>query len=429
MKQKRNYLIIVTIFLIFSHLSLGALDFNHDNYASLTDFLTDLYGGVDDNAGLTAFPVLNVPMGGKSEAMGTSFTAVADDISFVAWNPAGSSMIQNTEFGFFHNNWIADTNVEGIVYTSRVKNLGLAAAGKWLYLPFTQYNLFGDRVSSGYYSEAVGTLNISYNFFSGYYFTGISLGLNVKGAFRFVPDFANYDDGVIENGSGRSQSAAAIMADFGALTRFNFLKFYNARENNTSIGVVIRNLGLPSMGDPLPTVMSAGIAYKPFRPILLAFDFSLPFNMANPNLSEKPYWSAGISAAITNFLSMRAGLLAKTGNVRITAGAEIILQNITLDINYSLDLLTQVEPLNRISLGVRFNFGDQGRQAASDEADDLYFQGLDAYAAGSYAEAQYYWEETLKIMPRFEPAKEGLQLLARSRDLEAQIRELMEFQN
>lgn len=422
MKQKRLYFFIAIIFLLLSRLSLKAADFDEDAYGSVTDFLMDIYG-IDDNAGLTAFPVLNIPMGGKSEGMGTSFTAVADDLSFIEWNPAGSSMMQNTGLGFFHNNWIADTNIEGIVYTSRYKDLGFAVAGKWLYLPFTEYNLFGERVSKGYYSEAVGTLNVSYNFLAGYYFTGVSVGLNLKGAFRFVPDFAEREDGL----TGKDQSAAAVMADVGALTRFNFLKWYSSREKNMSVGMVIRNLGFPAKGDPLPTVISAGLAYKPFRPFQLAFDFSFPLNMANPDLSEKFYWSVGLSAAVTNFLSMRAGLLSKTGNARITVGSEIILKNIALDINYSLDLLTQVEPLNRISVGVRFNFGDQGRQETSDAADEMYLKGLDAYAIGNYAEAQYCWEETLKLMPKYEPAQEGLRLIARSRDLESQIRDFMEF--
>lgn len=426
MRRKIHYFFIVIIFLFFSRFSVYAADFNEDGYGSISDSLMSIYGGIDDNAGLTAFPVLNVPMGGKAEAMGTTFTAIADDLSFIAWNPAGSSMMTNTGLGFFHNDWIADVNVEGIVWTSRYKNLGFAAAGKWLYLPFTEYNLFGERVSKGYYSEAVGTLNISYNFLSGYYFNGISVGLNVKGAFRFVPDFAN-KDGELMEGSGYSQSAATIMADVGALTRFNLFKFYSSREKNTSVGVVIRNLGLPALGDPLPTVISAGLAYKPFRPIQIAFDFSVPLNVMDPSLSEKPYWSLGLSAAITKFLSMRAGLLSKTGNARITVGTEITLNKIAFDVNYSLDLLSQMEPLNRISIGVSFNFGDQGRQAAADAADDWYFKGLEAYSLGNYAEAQYCWEETLKIMPKFEPAQEGLKLIARSRDLESQIRDLLEF--
>ncbi len=425
MEQKKKYFIIVIMLLFFAALPAGALDFNEDGYGSITDFLLDVYG-VDDNAGLTAFPVLNVPMGGKSEGMGTSFTAVADDLTFIEWNPAGSSMLAKTELGFFHNNWIADTNVESIVYTFRVKDLGLAAAGKWLYVPFTEYNMFGDRVSKGYYSEVVGTLNISYNFFSGYYFTGVSLGLNLKGAFRFVPDFANGSDTVID-GSGRSQSTATIMADLGALTRFNLFKFYSSREKNTSAGIVIRNLGLPAQGDPLPTVFALGLAYKPVRPVQFSFDFSVPLNMVDPGLSEKPYWAFGVNAAVTNFLAMRVGLLSKTGNARITLGSEIKLKNVALDVNYSLDLLTQAEPLNRISLGARFDFGDQGRQAASDKADELYFTGLEAYAEGNYEEAQYNWEETLRIQPKFEPAKEALALLAKTKNLENQIRELMEF--
>ncbi|QQO11267.1 UPF0164 family protein [Breznakiella homolactica] len=414
---------IISILLITGiAVSAAAADFNEDSYGSISDYLNDIYG-VDDNAGLTAFPVLNVPMGGRSEGMASSFSAVADDVSFIEWNPAGSSMLAKTELAVFHNNWIADTNVEGAVYATRIKDLGLAAAGKWLYTPFTEYNLYGERVSKGYYSEAVATLNASYNFLSGYYFSGISLGMNLKGAFRFVPDYSG-DDGNVKSGSGKSQSAFAGMVDLGALTRFDLLKFYSSRERNTSVALVIRNLGFPAKGDPLPTVATAGISYKPIRPLLFSFDFSVPINLQDPDLSEKPYWAFGLSAAVTNFLSMRAGLLSKTGNVRITVGSAVTLQNISFDINYTLDLLTQLQPLNRISIGIRFNLGDQGRKELSDQVDELYLQGLEAYSQGNRTQARYYWEQTLKLNPKFDPAREGLSIIERAEAVEARIDEI-----
>jgi tetratricopeptide (TPR) repeat protein len=426
--MKLRFFLFCLSFFIFFLPATGAIDFNADGYGSITDYLSDIYG-VDDNAGLTAFPVLSIPPGGRAEGMAGAFSAVADDISFLEWNPAGSSMLQKTELAFFHNNWIGDTKIEGAAFASRFGDLGFAAGGKWLYTPFTEYTMFGERASKGYYSEAVATLNGSYNFLSGYYFSGISLGANIKGAFRFVPDFSDSDDldhktGSLVSGSGGEQSAAMVMADIGALARIDFLKFYHARDRNFSFALTLRNLGPPARGDPLPTVAAAGLSWKPLRPLLLSFDYSLPINTGDFKLSEQPYWAAGLSAQITGFLSMRCGLLAKQGNVRIVVGSAVDLQKLSLDLNYTLDLLTQLTPLNRVSLGVRFNLGDQGRSDRAAEAEALYLDGLGAYARGELDQAQQHWEEALRVDPRFEPAAEGLSLIARSRALMDRIDEM-----
>jgi hypothetical protein len=372
-------------------------------------------------------------MGVRAEGMGTAFTAVADDLSCIEWNPASSSTLSFTEFGFFHNNWIADTKVETLVFASRRRNLGYGASAKWLYTPFSEYNMYGDRVSKGYYSEMVATLNLSYNFLPGYYFGGISVGANLKGAFRFMPDYSDADDmgnnqGSKISGSGMSQSAAMGMVDLGALTRFDFLKPYTSRERNTSVALVIRNLGPPSKGESLPTALTAGISYKPLRPLTLAFDYTLPFNMQGYELSEKPYWAAGINLNVTSFVSMRAGLLARYGAYRVTLGSGVNLGKIKLDLNYSLDLLTQFTPLNRVSLGISFIFGDQGRGALRDEVDDIDLEGLDAYTAGHYDVARAKWEEALNLDPGFDPAREGIALIDESRALDRRIQEMQNLE-
>jgi tetratricopeptide (TPR) repeat protein len=413
----RRFLFIFSIILLCAG-SVARAD-SSDSYGSVADYLDSVYG-LDDNAGLTAFPVLNVPMGGRSEGLASAFTAVADDISFIEYNPAGSSMLVRTETAFFHNNWIADTKVEGAVFASRRGNFGFSAGGKWLYSPFTEYNLYGESVSKGYYSEAVAILNASYNFFSGYYFSGISIGINAKGAFRFVPDYADADDKVIA-GSGRSQSAAMAMADIGALTRFDLLKFYKSRERNTSAALVVRNLGPPALDDPLPTVICAALAYQPLKPLLFSFDFSLPLNMTEPALSEKPYFAIGAAINIAEFLSMRTGVLIKAGSTRLTVGSAVNMEKISLDINYTLDLLTQLQPLNRISIGVRFDMGDQGRKAVAERVNSLYLSGLDDYSAGNYADARSRWEEALRLNPRFDPARESLKTLSNLEAVEQRI--------
>jgi len=421
--QKTRVFSAVCLFLCLL-MPLGAADFQ-DSYGTFADYLNNIYG-IDDNAGLTAFPILKIPMGGRSEGMASAFTAVSDDISFIEYNPAGSSMLAKSELAFFHNNWIADSKVEGLVYASRFGNLGIAAGGKWLYVPFTEYNMYAERVSNGYFSEGAAILNTSYNFLSGYYFGGVSVGVSLKGVFRIMPDYTQ-DDDVIKNGSGMSQSAFMGMADVGVLTRFNFLKSYASREKNTSAALVIKNIGPPVLGEPLPTVMAAGISYKPIRPLILAFDFYMPLNMMDFGLSEKPYYAVGTAVNVTKFLSMRAGTMIKAGGSRITIGSAVTLEKIAVDVNYTLDLLTQLQPLNRVSLGLRLDLGDDGRQKKADTVNELYLLGLDAFAQGKYSEAKSCWQEALKIDPTFEPAREGLNMLGNRQDLQDRVEDLFKL--
>jgi tetratricopeptide (TPR) repeat protein len=421
MKRIKAAVCITAILVLFPLLPLRANDFQ-DTYGNFVDYLNRIYG-IDNNAGLTAFPILNVPMGGRSEGMASAFSALADDVSFLEFNPAGSSMLNKTELAFFHNNWIADTKLEGAAFATRFGNLGFAAGAKWLYTPFTEYNIYGERVSGGYYSEGVAILNTSYNFLAGYYFSGLSVGINLKGAFRLMPDFTGEDD-VILAGSGWAQSAAMGMADIGFLTRFNLFKFYAAREKNASAAIVARNLGPPSMGEPLPTVINAAISYRPIRPLVFAFDFNVPLNLMDVSLSELPYFAFGVSANVTNFLSMRAGTLIKAGSSRISIGSAVNLDKIAIDVNYTLDLLTQLQPLNRVSLGVRFDLGDSGRREKADYIDELYLLGMEAFARGNFTDARICWEEVIRINPRYDPAIESLEMLNSRENINQQINNL-----
>ncbi|MDR2375443.1 MAG: UPF0164 family protein [Treponema sp.] len=436
--KKRCYIALFLCF--FSGAGTGALDFDSDAYGDIAAYLDAIYGA-DDNAGLTAFPLLNIPIGGRAEALASSFGAVADDASFLECNPAASSRLDRSELAFFHNNWIADTKIEGLVFTYRIGNLGLAAGARWLYTPFSEYDILGNRVSKGYYSEAETILNGSYNFFPDYNFSGLSLGLNLKGAFRFVPDFADSESGKPSSGSGWEQSAAMMMADIGLLTRFDLLKFYRARrEKNSSLSLVIRNIGPPVRGEGLPTTITAALAYKPIRTLLFSFDFFLPLNLENIKLSEKPYWALGLAVDLTGFLTMQGGIRMKNGSCRLVLGSTLNITgwnretgntgssgNLALDINYSVDMLTRIQMLSRLSMAIRVDLGDQGRAAKADKVDALYLEGLDAYALNRYEEARECWKQALELDSRYLPAALGLAVVEEALALQRRMETLQQL--
>ncbi len=391
--MKKRFFGILFILLSFTIFSADLADF----YSTLSG-LSSLPFFSDKNTGLTVFPTLLVPMGGLYEGMGTAYTAVAADSGFIESNPAGSSILDYTELTLNHNNWIADTNIEGVVYTTRFDNLGIGVGGKFLYVPFIEYNRWGEEEASGYYSETIATMNISYNFFSSYYFYGVSIGTNIKAAYRHIPEPIAPD-----------QSVATLMADVGFISRFNLLKFYAARERNFSLGAVVKNLGPTVLGESLPAIATGGISYSPIRPILVSFDYNYPFSMSLPSSQwEKWNIAAGINAVVTDFFSIHAGFSHRGSNPKITIGSGLILEKISLNINYTLDMTTQLTAVDKFSIEATLPLGDNGRKVDSRTVDEYYIAGLESYAKGDLPKAIKYWKSALEIDPRFKPAAENM---------------------
>jgi hypothetical protein len=358
-------------------------------------------------------------MGGLAEGMGGAFTAVASDSSYFESNPGASSGLEFTELSVFHNNWIADTKIEGAVYTIRYKNLGFGVGGKWLYLPFAAMDQYGDPSGAGYYSETMAGFNVSYNLFPGFYFSGVSAGATAKLAYRSMP--------AVESGYTAGNSALGIMLDLGLLSRFNFLKMYSSRTKNFSVGLAVKNIGPPVQDDPLPTVATLGVAYQPIRPLTVAIDATQPLDLTDLSKSESLYAAAGALLQVTDFFQVHGGLLVKGGNPRISIGSTFDVELARITVNYTLDLTTQLSPLNRISVQAVFSLGDLGRADISKRVDALYLSGLDAYAKGSVDQAISMWNEALILDPTFDPARESRDAAQASIELKKTMAELQKI--
>lgn len=411
-----HFIIFASVFSVFS------LDLSGANTALSDKF----FNSVDKNEGSTTFRSLNIPSGGKAESLGTAFTALADDASFFDYNPAASCIMENTEVSVSHNAWIADSAVETIGGTIRYGDFGFGSQLKCFYVPFTEYNAFGERVAGNYYSETTATLNASYNFFNGYNFKGLAAGANVKAAWRSIPDYTDNDTDEIISGSGLAQSAAAFMLDFGMILRFNIAKHYSSREPNFRFGLSLLNVGTALTGfgsgslksdDPLPTKIAAGISYKPIQPLTFTFDIKQPVNLKNPALSEK--WSIGTGTIIqfTDYFSLLAGFLLQGANPRISTGSEFILGKVKMNVNYTFDLTSSLNPVNHISLNAKINLGDRGRALLRNAVDNYYKEGLEYYAKGELQKASECWQKALELDKGFDPAKEGIETIQTSLNL------------
>ncbi len=411
--MKRILIPVFFLLLICVPLTAQVEDF-YSSFSGFSDFF------LDQNTGLTSFPILHIPIGGMFEGMGTAYTAVSLDSGFLQSNPAGSSMLDFSEVSLLHNNWIADSQIEGLVFTKRVNDFGIGIGGKFLFLPFTQYNAWGAREASGYPSESMVTLNASYRFFSSYYFYGLSLGMNIKAAYRHIPGVFVREDQNLTN-----QSAIAGMMDLGILTRFNFLKLYTSRSRNFSLGLVVKNLGVSGEDENLPTEATAGIAYSPLRPLLISVDINYPFSLTLPQ-DKWEGWNlaAGFNLSFTDFYSLQGGFNYRGANPRISLGSTVDLKNISFIVNYTLDLTTSLSSADRFSIQAKLNLGDEGRNSIQSRVDELYVLGIEAYAEGDTDLAIKYWENVLLLDSGFQPAREYINIAKQTQGLQDSLDQL-----
>jgi len=304
--------------------------------------------------------------------------------------------------------------MEGAIYTMRFNDLGIGLGGKFLYVPFTAYNEWGLAGAQDYITETVATANVSYNFFSGYYFSGVSVGGNLKMAYRNIPAVFAAD-----------QSSLAVMADFGVQTSFNLLKFYSSRTRNFSVGAAVKNLGITTLSDEtLPQTASAGIAWNPLRPWTIAADFNYPFMFAWQPPAETWNVAVGTSVAMTSFLSVQGGVLMKADNPRLSLGTLIELGTLNFDVNYNLDLSGQLSPLDKFSVQAKIDLGDSGRAEREARAEQLYLQGVDEFANGDYAKAIELWKQALVIDPKYQPAADSIRTVEKTLSLQDQLKKL-----
>jgi len=260
-------------------------------------------------------------------------------------------------------------------------------------------------------------LNVSYNFLSNYYFSGVAVGANVKVAYRNIPDIASL--------SVYNQSALAVMGDIGAQTSFNLLKFYNSQSRNFSVGLVVKNLGIETLSDEyLPQMATAGLAWTPLRPWTMALDFTYPFSFPGQPPAEVWNLAFGTTVAMTSFLSVQGGVLMKADNPRISVGAALSLGTLALTMNYNLDLSGSLNPVDKFSVQARFDLGDSGRSARAQEADALYLQGVEEFANGNYEKALALWEEVLKLDPKYQPAADNIRTVKQTLALQDQTQTL-----
>ncbi len=70
---------------------------------------------------------LSIPIGARAQGMGAAYTAMANDVTSLFWNPAGLAYTERAHFFIARTNWIADINVNALAVSYNAKQYGVFA--------------------------------------------------------------------------------------------------------------------------------------------------------------------------------------------------------------------------------------------------------------------------------------------------------------
>lgn len=216
------------------------------------------------NPGVTAAPILQVPLGSRALGMGTAFSAVASDVSALFYNPAGLSRLTAHEAAFSFITGLADNNIQHIAYGGPIPFTGISGNGYaslGASLLFSQSGtievnrlnpdgslLSSQNVSAG--SDFVGDLAYSERVGA----TPIDIGDTTYGINHFLGLGGKFVKSTLLN----QYSAHAFSGDVGYLVQ--------SPEAGLSFGLSAQNIGgalrYVDVADPLPTTIRSGIAYQ-----------------------------------------------------------------------------------------------------------------------------------------------------------------------
>jgi hypothetical protein len=329
--------------LLFSVCSLS----HADVMADIVSAWSSAFGPfADSNTGLTIFPLLTIPLGGRPEGMAGAYSAFGGGAEGLDANPAASPLMQGRELFLSHRAGIADSSIEGAAVAGSAGPFGIGAFTKIFLVPFTRYDASGLPAGSGYYTEAVAAANVALQLipFPG---GGLSAGVNLKAAVRMVSEAI-----------AQGQSALALALDAGLLARFPLPS--GPGPANFGAAFVLRNVKMNAIptGYPLPTELSLGLAYAPLRPLTIDVDVDIPVDLEGGAAPVQAISAAvGLDVRFSGFAGVHAGFRLRGDNPLITLGASLGLGTLDLVVNYSLDLMGGADPLENYSVSATVPLG------------------------------------------------------------------------
>lgn len=321
--------------------------------------------------GTSGGEVLNIPVGARAIAMGEAYTAMADDVSSLYWNPAGIALLNQSQASFMYSQWLKDLAYHNASVATPLENGGLGAS--------LSYLSYGDIQGFDNQGNAAGSVN-AYSAVAtvGGAFLGDawSAGFNLKGVQGALADV----------------KATGVAADFGG----SLIYPKEVMGGTLRMAGSIRNLGTGlkfiDQKDPFPREWRVGLAaLEMFKQRLnVSMDYGQQRDLSGSVYAGAEYWAVP-------YLALRAGYAGNgTESNGIRAGLGLKIKNVSFD--YAFSPYGDLGLTHRYELTFRFG---AIRPMLTAEMRKMLRQAKLAMADGRYGEATMLLDSLIRMEPRY----------------------------
>jgi hypothetical protein len=242
--------------------------------------------GALKGVGTTSANFLKIGVGARPVALAEAYTALAEDVNAVYYNPAGLGFLQRQEVTLMHNKFFEGVAQEWAAYALPTNKRGTFGFGFQMLRikPFDSYDEF-DR-PTGQVSAADMAVTLAY---------GKEIGKDRRWAWG---GSAKYIHSRLSN-----YNATAVAADFGAMLR--------GPEDKWRYGVAVRNLGrglkFIEQRFDLPATLRGGLSYHtpldyPFSGSYLTWTTEAIFD-----IERNPSGALGVEFSPVKEMTVRVG--------------------------------------------------------------------------------------------------------------------------
>ncbi len=283
-------------------------------FLSFFGFLAPIWGQSSLTSGAD---FLLMTTGARPDAMGQAFSAVADDINTLSFNPAGLANIRLPEIGYGHESFLADIGYDFLGAAIPTGNLGVLGLG-YLAMGTAPFNS-----TSNPEAPSVSVQDTALIGAWGKSFSDLHLGAAVK--------YINEKVATLQ-GTG-------FAFDFGA--RYRLLPQFTLAGSVLNIGPGIKFASV----EPLPLVVNGGLAWTALQnsthSLTLATDTS---HVATEGIQR---YSFGAEYWYKNMFAIRAGYLTNSQVEGFSAGAGVRFSFFQLD--YAFEPYNNLGSVQRLS--------------------------------------------------------------------------------
>ncbi|MBI4369802.1 MAG: PorV/PorQ family protein [Elusimicrobia bacterium] len=276
---------------------------------------------------------LRVPVGARAAAMGGAFSALADDVTAIYWNPAGLAQLQKREVSLSYNSYFADTSGQFLGYGQgnfgvSINMLGVAdiekrsATGGDADTPDLGTFSAKDMAGSVAWAKTMGRMNI------GIAAKYISSDLGDLSATSFAADLG----AIMSLGEAGAIMGGSLQGSLALLNLGGELKF-------------------DQEGDPLPLDIKPGLAWKgkaAGRTLNAVLDADFLIN-DQVNLVQ-----LGLEYWLIEQMGFRAGYQAGRGSGTGGFAAGLGFKHAGLGVDYAFVPFGDLGDTHRVSLSLRF---------------------------------------------------------------------------